>query len=236
MSIFKYPFRVEEGPENMAIDMWLLSKANIFQGTIFRRYGWNSDQITFGYGQKADWVEGQIGKGLSMMTRRPTGGGIVRHGNDLTYCLVVPRGSTWEKMPPMQFYALIHQQWAFALKEFGVISSLMPCPKQTKGGIPGDCFSEPVGQDLMNEIGNQKIGGAAMKRTRLGMLMQGTLNLSQFEDLNHGDLEKSFLVLLADKMKDNIYPKEWPLELLEVCLDQIKMFRSTEWNRDRKSC
>ena len=111
----------------------------------------------------------------------------------------------------------------------------MPCPKQTKAGIPGDCFSEPVGQDLMNEIGNQKIGGAAMKRTRLGMLMQGTLNLSQFEDLNHGDLEKSFLVLLADKMKDNIYPKEWPLELLEVCLDQIKMFRSAEWNQTAKA-
>ena len=71
--------------------MWLLEQLQSLGGQAFRRYGWVSPQITFGYGQKADWVASETQKDLASLIRRPTGGGIVRHGTDLTYCLVLSK-------------------------------------------------------------------------------------------------------------------------------------------------
>ena len=90
MSLFYLPFLKESAPVNMATDMVTI-QSRIMGGTIFRRYGWNAPEITFGYGQKADWVCDETGSSIDSITRRPTGGGIVRHGTDLTYCLVAPR-------------------------------------------------------------------------------------------------------------------------------------------------
>lgn len=235
MSLFHLPFRKETGPVNMATDMWLLSQANIWNGPIFRRYGWSNPEITFGYGQKADWVEQETGHMIHAITRRPTGGGIVRHEDDLTYCIVAPRGSRADQMPPMQFYGVIHQSWRVALDEQGVSSCLMPCPQETKSTIPGDCFKEPVGRDLMDAAGKQKLGGAAMKRTRLGMLLQGTLGLGQFPDVDHVELAQHFLEVLANNLDEELCLLEWPTELENERKEQIKIFKSTSWNKDRKS-
>ena len=66
-------------------------------------------------------------------------------------------------MPPMELYGLIHQRWGESLAKENISTCLMPCPDKSKGGIPGDCFKEPVGRDLMNGEGTLKLGGAAMK-------------------------------------------------------------------------
>jgi len=234
MSLYHLPYRRESGPENMATDWWMLSQASQWSGPIFRRYGWDRPQITFGYGQKASWVESETRKPLQNMTRRPTGGGIVRHGNDLTYGLVLPVGSLGAEMPPMEFYGKIHQRWGEALIEQGVANSLMPCPEKSKGGIPGDCFREPVGRDLMDEMGTQKLAGAAMKRTRNGVLVQGTLDLGKWPDLNHLQIEIKFLELIARDLAEKIVVEDWPEELELQRLEQVKTFSSVEWTRDRK--
>ena len=65
MSLFHFSFRKETGPENMATDMWLLNRVEQWQRPVFRRYGWLVPQVTFGYGQKADWVEQETGLSLS---------------------------------------------------------------------------------------------------------------------------------------------------------------------------
>ena len=235
MSLFYLPFRKESAPVNMATDMWLLSKAALWGGTIFRRYGWNTPEITFGYGQKADWVCDETGSSIDSITRRPTGGGIVRHGTDLTYCLVAPRGSRAEQMPPMQFYGFIHEKWAEALQEEGINCSLMPCPQQSKSNIPGDCFKEPVGRDLMDSSGKIKLGGAAMKRTRSGMLLQGTLELGEWPELNHSEIEARFLNLFAKDISEELCPRQWPPELETERAAQVKNFQSLMWNQKRKS-
>ena len=36
------PFRKESAPFNMATDLWLFSRAAVWGGTIFRRYGWDT--------------------------------------------------------------------------------------------------------------------------------------------------------------------------------------------------
>ena len=78
------------------------------------------------------------------------------------------------------------------LKAQDLSTSLKPCPELRQKGIPGDCFREPVARDLMTEDGSQKIAGAAMKRTRAGVLVQGTMDLSVLPTL---DGPKFFLSL-----------------------------------------
>ena len=137
-------------------------------------------------------------------------------------------------MPPMEFYGKIHQRWGEALIEQGVANSLMPCPEKSKGGIPGDCFREPVGRDLMDEMGTQKLAGAAMKRTRNGILVQGTLGLCNWPDLDHLQIETKFLELIAHDLKETIVADQWPEELVVQRQAEVKSFSSIEWTRDRK--
>ena len=68
--------------------------------------------------------------------------------------------------------------WVEYLKTRGFyFINAVPRKKRKRKGIPGNCFLEPVGMDLMNESGLSKIAGAAMKRTKRGILIQGTINL-----------------------------------------------------------
>jgi len=235
MSLSHFSFRKETGPENMATDMWLLNRVEQWQGPIFRRYGWSVPQVSFGYGQKADWVEQETGLSLSLLTRRPTGGGIVRHGKDLTYCLIVPRGSKGAEMAPMDFYAQVHRRWGEALSEQGILNNLMPCPERSKAGIPGDCFNEPVGRDLMDVDCTKKLGGAAMKRTKQGVLLQGTLDLGSWPGLDHPNLEKRFLSLIASDLEEDVARTEWPEDLGSQRKEWAELYTSLAWTRDRKT-
>jgi len=235
MSLYHLPYRKEAGAQNMATDMWLLNRAEEWGGPIFRRYGWIVPQITFGYGQKAAWVIKETGQQITNLTRRPTGGGIVRHGLDLTYCLIVPRSSKGSLVPPMDFYAQIHRRWGDALVQQGVKNTLMPCPEKSQGGIPGDCFNEPVGRDLMDEHGRHKLGGAAMKKTRQGVLVQGTLELGAWPELVHEDLENHFLAGIAQDLGEEITSKEWSLNLDSEREKMVQIYSSLNWNQDRKS-
>ena len=234
MSLHRLPFQKESGAQNMATDMWLLQKVDQWEGPIFRRYGWSARQVTFGYGQKANWVEQETGINIKSLTRRPTGGGIVRHGDDLTYCLIAPKGSKGAEMAPMDFYAQVHRRWGDALSEQGIVNCLMPCPKKSANGIPGDCFSEPVGRDLMNEHGTKKLGGAAMKRTRQGVLLQGTLELSAWPDLDHPKIENRFVELIASDLEEDVIEKAWPTTLENERRELVGIYGSLSWNQDRK--
>tara|TARA_B100002019_G_scaffold174074_1_gene150511 strand:- start:1711 stop:2454 length:744 start_codon:yes stop_codon:yes gene_type:complete len=235
MSLHHLSFRKERGAENMATDMWLLENIESWGGLAFRRYGWTEPQTTFGYGQKASWVEQATNKKSKELIRRPTGGGVVQHRTDLTYCMVLSKGTDAEKMPPMELYGLIHQRWGESLGKENISTCLMPCPDKSKGGIPGDCFKEPVGRDLMNGEGTLKLGGAAMKRTRKGVLIQGSLELGEWPGLDHGVIEKEFLLLIASDFNESISTKEWPDGLEADRLSLVNTYSSNSWTQGRRA-
>ena len=81
MALLIYPYLNESGSENMATDLWLFQETNS-KDPIFRHYGWMQEEITFGYGQDWNWVKSQKIVNSMKLTRRPTGGGIVKHGCD----------------------------------------------------------------------------------------------------------------------------------------------------------
>src|SRR6184192_4575412 len=74
---------------NMAIDEALLEAAKV---PSIRFYSWQSPALSFGYfGKFRDVVDYVSTRDL---VRRWTGGGMVFHGEDLTYSIVIPANDT----------------------------------------------------------------------------------------------------------------------------------------------
>jgi lipoyl(octanoyl) transferase len=164
---------------NMAIDEALLEYATT---PLIRFYRWRSSALSFGYfGRFTDIARYQCERDL---VRRWTGGGIVFHGEDLTYSLVIPTSDTAFAESSISIYEKIHQALCDALSETGwravvaaaVDSDPGSATVPTRTGISDagySCFANPVRADVM--IDGRKIAGAAQRRTRHGLLQQGSI-------------------------------------------------------------
>jgi lipoyl(octanoyl) transferase len=154
---------------NMAIDEALLKTAT---KPGLRFYGWKGPSLSFGYfGRYADAArEG----GSRDLVRRWTGGGIVLHGNDLTYSLVIPASCRSFALPPGAIYAAVHQAMRDVLVAEGK-AALIATSARPK--ISEACFANAVVADVL--LGENKVAGAAQRRTRSGLLQQGSIQIPQ---------------------------------------------------------
>jgi lipoyl(octanoyl) transferase len=164
---------------NMAIDESLLEYAAL---PAIRFYRWQSPALSFGYfGRFTDVASYQRERDL---VRRWTGGGIVFHGEDLTYSLVIPSSDTAFAESSTSIYEKVHQALCDALSETGqpavVAAGADRVPGSavvaTRTGISDagySCFENPVRADVM--IDGRKIAGAAQRRIRRGLLQQGSI-------------------------------------------------------------
>ena len=151
---------------NMAIDESLLRHA---QTPVLRIYGWEETCVSIGYFQKASVVAA----GTSFV-RRYTGGGLVEHGKDLTYTLVLPADHPLTAAGTLPSYRAIHEGVASALQAAGVDCQLATAqPKRDHAS----CFLKPVPADVLDSKG-AKLAGAAQRRTKQGCLHQGSILLS----------------------------------------------------------
>jgi lipoate-protein ligase A len=157
---------------NMAIDEALLDRATV---PAIRFYRWQSPALSFGYfGRFADVASYQHGRDL---VRRWTGGGIVFHGEDLTYSLVIPADHAAFHESSTSIYEEIHYALVHALKRNGQLAVV--AAGVDRGGITGindpgcNCFANPVRADVI--LDGRKVAGAAQRRTRRGLLQQGSI-------------------------------------------------------------
>ena len=235
MSLVIYPFVKGSGPLNMATDFWLFNKKEL-KNPIFRHYGWEKKEITFGYGQTWSWVKEQKQVDNLICTRRPTGGGIVTHGHDFTYTLIIPNHHESSKIASLDFYELIHVSIGKALNVQNIFTVLQPCLVNGKKtcGIPGDCFQEPVGRDLMHKGTKRKIAGAAMKKTKNGILIQGTVNVSFIGNFNQESFLQYFVKEIEEVICENSLLTEWPEKFDDEHGKFIRQFASADWREKRK--
>ncbi len=166
---------------NMALDEALLEAMPRLQMPVLRFYSWTEPAATFGYFQKFSEVAQTTH--LRPLIRRPTGGGIVPHEADWTYSAVFPAGHEWHSLKAEESYRRIHDWLRLAFSELGVETELAPCCKKT---LPGQCFVGHEKSDLLWR--DTKIAGAAQRRNKLGLLIQGSvqppplnLNRDKFE-------------------------------------------------------
>jgi len=158
---------------NMAIDEALLESATI---PLIRFYRWHSPALSFGYfGRFSDVA---IYAAERDLVRRWTGGGIVLHGDDLTYSIMIPASDLAFSESSIWIYEKIHRALADALNGVGeraVLAGSARCADRTpqRGVATGNCFTNPVRADVMMD--GRKIAGAAQRRTRGGLLQQGSI-------------------------------------------------------------
>jgi lipoyl(octanoyl) transferase len=153
---------------NMALDEALLEAVARLGQPVLRFYGWTEPAATFGYFQKFSEVAAAIP--LRPLIRRPTGGGIVPHDADWTYSAIFPPGHEWHSLKAEESYRRVHDWLRLAFGELKIETELASGCKKT---LPGQCFAGHEKFDLLWH--GKKIAGAAQRRNKLGLLIQGSV-------------------------------------------------------------
>jgi lipoate-protein ligase A len=193
---------------NMAIDEAVLEYAPV---PSIRFYRWHSPALSFGYFGKFAQVASYSGE--RDLVRRWTGGGIVFHGDDLTYSIVIPANDKAFSESSTSIYEKVHRALCDALEGNGKRAIV------AEGGDPGagdaiqtafsaggyNCFANPVRADVM--VDGRKIAGAAQRRTRLGLLQQGSIQ--------GVELESRFAERFAQALSVNCSKREVARRILE---------------------
>ena len=165
------------------------------------------------------------------IVRRPTGGGIVYHDRDLTYTIVVPAAHRFEKLDRVESYHVFHRAILLAMKRFGLEGRLASDTPQVQDRAVMRCFVTPTKYDVL--CGNRKIAGAAQRRTKNGILHQGSISL----EISGGDRKKLSEELAAgfsSEFKISFENFGIPDELSgEADTLSAAKFATDEWNKVR---
>jgi len=181
----------------MAIDEALLEMASI---PTIRFYQWDHPALSFGYFGKVE----DVANHPRDIVRRWTGGGVVFHGEDLTYSLVIPASDSTFRESSMSIYEKVHHAIQRSLEMSGQVAALWGAHAplrtgdraiavanfaedfgegaespsrtgvRTRGACAAqNCFANPVSADVVSN--GCKVAGAAQRRTRRGLLHQGSI-------------------------------------------------------------
>ena len=154
---------------NMAADELLLRQSALIGQAVLRLYSWNQSASSFGYFQR--YAEVSLWTDLRPLIRRPTGGGLVRHdAHEWTYSLTFPVGHPWWQLKAEISYQRVHNWIRRAFERCGVVTEL--CSEVIQAGS-GQCFIGAEKSDLI--FRGRKIAGAAQRRNREGLLIQGSI-------------------------------------------------------------
>lgn len=145
---------------NMAIDEALLR--TVTQPTL-RAFRWRTNAVSFGYFDRYEEVRAAYPD--RELVRRWTGGGVVDHSEDFTYSLVISASSG--AFSSRKVYADVHSAIASALGSRAILASA------AGEKVSGGCFANPVADDVL--VAGRKVAGAAIRRTRQGLLLQGSV-------------------------------------------------------------
>lgn len=168
-----------------------------------RIYQWDSPTISIGYFQK---IQNHIGECEDNnqswnLIRRITGGGLVRHGKDITLSLILPENNAYFSSKVTESYRDIHQIFITALESIIPKLSFSASNQGLKPRSRRICFEEPTAYDI--ESGDQKIIGSSQRR-RDGVLLHQTsmqlpLEVRLATDLISKQFEKSLNIQFEPK-------------------------------------
>lgn len=163
------------GGVNMAVDYHLTVGLDPGEGPICRFYRWSSPTVTAGrtVPEDAAMSAARAHPGASLF-RRPTGGGVVFHADQLSFSVIWPR-----TLPALRDLRESYMSLHLVLKE-----ALAGCGVpvvQAAGPAPGRgvfCAASVERGDLTSESG-QKVAGGAQWRAAGAVLYQGHLWLPE---------------------------------------------------------
>lgn len=201
---------------NMAVDEALLESA---VAPTLRFYRWRGPALSFGYFGAYEDVADQ--RDDREIVRRWTGGGVVPHGDDLTYSIIIPASDPFFANSSLAIYSGLHEALRTALEANGTKATLAHAisPK-----VSENCFANAVRADVLIE--GRKIAGAAHRRSRLGLLHQGSIQNAKVPQ-RFGD---DFARALCDRFERRPLSKEVLDRATKIA--QAK-YGTAEWLRRR---
>src|SRR3954452_6478644 len=186
---------------NMAVDEALFVTATV---PILRFYRWRRPSVSFGYFGR--YAEVAVEAGDRERVRRWTGGGTVPHGSDVTYSVVIPSPHPFFQRSSIEIYQAVHDAICRALEANGVEALLA---KDAAPKISENCFANAVRADVLS--GGRKIAGAAHRRSRAGLLHQGSIQ--------RNDLPERFRADLAEILCPHYEPMTLPAKIRERAVE-----------------
>lgn len=213
----------------MALDEALAkSKPETF---VLRFFRWKGVGATFGYAQRIAEVERALPPDLARAcTRRPTGGGVVPHLEDLTFSCVFPAAG---ELRPTEIYRRLHAAILAGLR--GTVPGARLAASGGRGAPRGpggasQCFVEPVALDVM--AADRKILGGAIRRYGETVLYQGSLQLPEARR-QAAELETALARALAAARELRWVLRGASAEMQAAAAELEAKYRSADWIRRR---
>lgn len=177
------PFEVLVSPpsdpeKNMETDIFLLEDLKRHPRVVLHLYAWKGLCATYGYFLHPFRLlkQEQVKKHDLKLARRPTGGGLIFHSWDLAFALLIPGSHPHYFSNTLQSYLSVNQAVLKAITQFNK-TKISPTlwVTQDKNQRVDFCMAQPTVFDIMIE--GKKVGGAAQRRTKHGLLHQGSIAL-----------------------------------------------------------
>jgi len=212
----------------MAADEILLETAAARERPLLRFYGWDRPAVSIGCVQSLSAAPAGYA-----VVRRPTGGGVVYHDYDFTYTVVVPANHWLNGLNRLESYDRINQAVQTALSDLHYQASL------SQAEIPHEvdrltmvCFANPTRYDVLHD--GAKVAGSAQRRTKDGILHQGSLHFGGPLPMPRETLGKALLAAFQRLLQVSFVPYEPTVVELALMAERAdSKFANDAWNAKR---
>lgn len=202
---------------------------------VLRLYTWE-DCVTLGAGQKLDDYEKLQNSYKNNISKRLTGGGVLFHGHDISYTILV-NPNMIENKDVKETYFLICQ---FLLKFYEDLGLKADFAKDNKDIVLSKSPFCQVGFEAYDIIiNNRKIGGNAQKRAKNCILQHGSIPLytKQKDELFGNSLEDFGINLSFEDAKDRLikaFKTTFNVEFVEDKLNKEELEILDSLNKDNQ--
>lgn len=210
-----------DGYTNMAVDESILAACLRDEAPpTVRFYGWSPATVSIGYFQK---LEKEIDipacreRGFGIV-RRPTGGKMVLHDEELTYSVIARQGQDLLPGDILGTYMTISQALLSGLRKLGLDARMAPHKGRERSGPAihsAACFSAPSSYEVV--VGDKKLIGSAQRRYRDGIIQHGSILINldldelmavqKFTRPEHRQRMRDFLVQRMTCINEWLYEK-----------------------------
>ncbi|CDR32862.1 lipoyl protein ligase domain-containing protein [Criblamydia sequanensis] len=204
--------------QNMAFDSEMLEKVSETKKPSLHFYEFSEKSATYGYFIKPfELLSEQTLNELNVdIAKRPTGGGFLLHGQDFTFSIAIPETHGFYSQNPLESYNKINGLVLDSLKKITKKSALELFAKEDEAlkFFKNFCMAKPTKFDLFFD--GRKIGGAAERRVKFGMLHQATINiLPPWMDWHHRVFEDETLKKAIQTNSSSLFLSLTPKDRLE---------------------
>jgi lipoate-protein ligase A len=179
----------QSAKENMSIDKELFKEFTSSQKPVFRVYAWE-ESFTYGVSQKIDTLTNfdDLQSYGDNHAQRMTGGGILFHGNDISYSLIIPTAYVTQ-LSVKESYELICSFLMNFYKSLGLSPSYAKDISSIELSKSAYCQQGYEPYDIL--IDGKKIGGNAQRRTKEAIFQHGSVSIESSADA-HGHALQDF--------------------------------------------